>query len=166
MAEKDAVFQIICQNYEKICESIGGPLLLATGKGFPCKSTLHLLSKVTSIPILCLVDLDPYGILIFNNYRKYIPSIRYLGVKPFDLERYCLFDHLNSSNDLSGRDLKIVGNLSENHTPEIEPSVTFLREQRKKFEIQVLYETALRSQSSFLEDYLVTEIRLHLFQQK
>ncbi|XP_026469329.1 meiotic recombination protein SPO11-like [Ctenocephalides felis] len=96
--EKDATFQKLLNDEapRKL-----GPCILITGKGFPDVSTrvmVKRLCKDLQIPIYALVDADPHGIEIMCTYRfgslamshqsdyLAVPSIRWLGVQPSDVE--------------------------------------------------------------------------------
>ncbi|GBO34222.1 Meiotic recombination protein SPO11, partial [Araneus ventricosus] len=73
------------------------------GKGFPDVNTREMLRKLwdlLKIPILGLMDADPYGIEILSIY-KYgsmamsfdveklaMPELRWLGLLPSDIQRY------------------------------------------------------------------------------
>ncbi|XP_050530565.1 meiotic recombination protein SPO11 [Daktulosphaira vitifoliae] len=97
--EKDASFQKIIKekiiNKQNECDFI-----LVTGKGYPDINTrlfVKILSININLPILALVDANPFGIEIMCIYRfgsnsmchqndmLSVPSIKWLGVHPMDI---------------------------------------------------------------------------------
>ncbi|XP_035220088.1 meiotic recombination protein SPO11-like isoform X1 [Stegodyphus dumicola] len=99
LVEKSSVFQMLLDS--KVTEILS-PCILITGKGFPDVNTREMLRKLWEtlrIPILGLVDADPYGIEILNTYRYgskamsfdvenlAVTEIRWLGLLPSDIER-------------------------------------------------------------------------------
>ncbi|XKL60723.1 hypothetical protein PGB90_007780 [Kerria lacca] len=98
LIEKDATFQRLLN--ENILNKLNGSLLV-TGKGFPDVNTRILINKLSQnlkIPVLALVDADPFGIAIMSVYRygsinmcNYAenlaaPEIKWLGVHPSDMK--------------------------------------------------------------------------------
>ncbi|KAF7114414.1 hypothetical protein RHSIM_RhsimUnG0086200 [Rhododendron simsii] len=101
LVEKYTVFHQFCQDrfFDKI------PCILITGCGQPDVSIrmfLRLLCLETNLPVLGLMDCDPYGLKILSVY-KYgsidmaydsnhltTPGILWLGLRPSDLETYHL----------------------------------------------------------------------------
>ena len=69
--EKDAVMNVIVDNYSNI-KQILGSFLLVCGKGFPCLRTKQFLNLIEQnyphLPKYILVDNDPFGIDIVLNY--------------------------------------------------------------------------------------------------
>ncbi|XP_055943481.1 meiotic recombination protein SPO11-like [Argiope bruennichi] len=99
VVEKSAVFQMLLDcNITKLLY----PCILITGKGFPDVNTREMLRKLWNclkIPVLGLMDADPYGIEILSIY-KYgskamsfdveklaVPELRWLGLLPSDIQR-------------------------------------------------------------------------------
>ena len=71
IVEKEAVFNTLCQLYPTLRQHLPS-LLLVTGRGYPCMSSLrfvNLLSRNTNARILVLVDYDPYGLNIALQYH-------------------------------------------------------------------------------------------------
>lgn len=74
VVEKEAVFQTLCRLDIADHPELPGPGLLITGKGYPDVATRQLVSTLSenlpsSIPIIALVDCDPYGIDILSMYK-------------------------------------------------------------------------------------------------
>ncbi|TDL22668.1 topoisomerase acting in meiosis [Rickenella mellea] len=74
VVEKDAVFQTLCTLGLAMNVSLVGPGIIITGKGYPDLATRQLVKTLSdnltaSIPIMALVDADPYGIDIMSVYR-------------------------------------------------------------------------------------------------
>ena len=79
------------------------PCVVLTAKGQPDVATrlfLRRLRNTLKIPVLALVDSDPYGLKILSVYMKgsmnmsydssnlTTPDIKWLGVRPSDLDRF------------------------------------------------------------------------------
>jgi meiotic recombination protein SPO11 len=90
-----------------------------TAKGQPDVATRMFLSRVTSelhIPVLGLVDSDPYGLKILSVYMSgsknmsydsaslTTPDIKWLGLRPSDLDKYDLPDQCRL--DMTENDIK------------------------------------------------------------
>jgi len=99
LVEKDAAFMRLAEDrfYNKY------PCIIITAKGQPDVATRMFLKKLRhtlSIPILGLVDSDPYGLKILSVYMSgsksmsydsanlTTPDIKWLGVRPSDLDKY------------------------------------------------------------------------------
>eukprot|EP00003_Mantamonas_plastica_P023537 TRINITY_DN4252_c0_g2_i1.p1 TRINITY_DN4252_c0_g2~~TRINITY_DN4252_c0_g2_i1.p1 ORF type:complete len:520 (+),score=180.71 TRINITY_DN4252_c0_g2_i1:796-2355(+) len=99
LVEKDAAFMRLAEDrfYKKY------PCIIITAKGQPDVSTrlfLHKLVYQLKIPVLGLVDSDPYGLKILSVYASgsknmafdsshlTTPNIKWLGVRPSDLQKY------------------------------------------------------------------------------
>jgi meiotic recombination protein SPO11 len=99
LVEKDAAFMRLAEDrfYNKY------PCIIITAKGQPDVATRLFLKKIKStlnIPILGLVDSDPYGLKILSVYMSgsknmsydsaslTTPDIKWLGVRPSDLDKY------------------------------------------------------------------------------
>ncbi|OCH93112.1 DNA topoisomerase IV alpha subunit [Obba rivulosa] len=75
VVEKEAVFQTLCRLNIAAHPYMPGPGLLITGKGYPDVATRELVKTLSdnlppSIPILCLVDGDAFGIDILSVYKR------------------------------------------------------------------------------------------------
>ena len=90
-----------------------------TAKGQPDVATRMFLSRITSelhIPVLGLVDSDPYGLKILSVYMSgsknmsydsaslTTPDIKWLGLRPSDLDKYDLPDQCRL--DMTENDIK------------------------------------------------------------
>lgn len=99
VVEKDAIFQILLDG--DIITTMH-PCILVTGKGFPDANTRQIVRKLwdtLQIPVMGLVDADPYGVEILCTYRYgslsmaydcnhlAVPQMQWLGVHPTDMER-------------------------------------------------------------------------------
>ena len=99
LVEKEAAYMRLAEDriYNKY------PCVIITGKGQPDVATRLFLRKITDylkIPILALVDSDPYGLKILSVYSSgsknmsydsnhlTTADIKWLGVRPSDLDRY------------------------------------------------------------------------------
>jgi meiotic recombination protein SPO11 len=95
------------------------PCIVMTAKGQPDVATRMFLSRVTSelhIPVLGLVDSDPYGLKILSVYMSgsknmsydsaslTTPDIKWLGLRPSDLDKYDLPDQCRL--DMTENDIK------------------------------------------------------------
>lgn len=74
IVEKEAVFQTLCRLGITDGRSLPGRGLLLTGKGYPDVATRHLVKSLAdalprTIPIMALVDGDPYGLDILSVYK-------------------------------------------------------------------------------------------------
>ncbi|KAA8495293.1 DNA topoisomerase 6 subunit A [Porphyridium purpureum] len=99
LVEKDAAFMRLAEDrFYNRC-----PCIIITAKGQPDVATrlfLKRLKNTLNIPILGLVDSDPYGLKILSVYMSgsknmsydsanlTTPDIKWLGVRPSDLDRY------------------------------------------------------------------------------
>ena len=83
------------------------PCIVITAKGQPDVATRMFLSRIAmelQIPVLGLVDSDPYGLKILSVYMSgsknmsydsaslTTPDIKWLGLRPSDLDKYDLPD--------------------------------------------------------------------------
>jgi len=99
LVEKDAAFMRLAEDrfYNQY------PCIILTAKGQPDVATrlfLKSLKQTLKIPVLALVDSDPYGLKILSVYMKgsmnmsydssnlTTPDIKWLGVRPSDLDRF------------------------------------------------------------------------------
>ncbi|NXB12092.1 SPO11 protein, partial [Cnemophilus loriae] len=99
IVEKDATFQRLLDDdfFNKV-----SPCIMITGRGIPDLNTRLLVRKLWEsfqIPIFTLMDADPHGVEImcvykygsasmsFEAHHLTVPSIKWLGLLPSDLER-------------------------------------------------------------------------------
>jgi meiotic recombination protein SPO11 len=95
------------------------PCIVITAKGQPDVATRMFLSRLKAelkIPVLGLVDSDPYGLKILSVYMSgsknmsydsaslTTPDIKWLGLRPSDLDRYDLPDQCRL--DMTENDIK------------------------------------------------------------
>jgi meiotic recombination protein SPO11 len=95
------------------------PCIVITAKGQPDVATRMFLSRITAelhIPVLGLVDSDPYGLKILSVYMSgsknmsydsaslTTPDIKWLGLRPSDLDKYDLPDQCRL--DMTENDIK------------------------------------------------------------
>ncbi|KAJ7691276.1 Spo11/DNA topoisomerase VI subunit A, partial [Mycena rosella] len=105
LVEKDAVFQTLCRLRLANHPALRGRGLIITGKGYPDVATRQLVATLAAylprrIPILGLVDGDPYGLDILSVYKYGSRAmahedgklaagrVKYLGVFASELARY------------------------------------------------------------------------------
>lgn len=99
LVEKDAAFMRLAE--DRFYNTY--PCIIITAKGQPDVATRLFLKKLKStlrIPVLALVDSDPYGLKILSVYMKgsmnmsydssnlTTPDIKWLGIRPSDLDRF------------------------------------------------------------------------------
>ncbi|RDX66890.1 DNA topoisomerase 6 subunit A [Mucuna pruriens] len=99
LVEKDAAYMRLAEDrfYNRF------PCIIVTAKGQPDVSTRLFLRKMKTelkLPVLALVDSDPYGLKILSVYgcgsknmsydsaNLTTPDIKWLGVRPSDLDKY------------------------------------------------------------------------------
>ncbi|KAH9484960.1 Meiotic recombination protein SPO11 [Psilocybe cubensis] len=74
VVEKEAIFQTLCRLQLPSHESMPGKGIIITGKGYPDVATRHLVKSLADalskrIPILALMDADPFGLDILSVYK-------------------------------------------------------------------------------------------------
>ncbi|GFH08807.1 DNA topoisomerase 6 subunit A, partial [Haematococcus lacustris] len=99
LVEKDAAFMRLAEDRFYNTH----PCIIITAKGQPDVATrlfLRRLRDTLNIPVLALMDADPYGLKILSVYMKgshnmsydsanlTTPDIKWLGVRPSDLDRF------------------------------------------------------------------------------
>ncbi|NXJ63093.1 SPO11 protein, partial [Rostratula benghalensis] len=99
IVEKDATFQRLLD--DDFCKKLS-PCIMITGRGIPDLNTRLLVRKLWDtfqLPIFTLMDADPHGVEImciykygsvsmsFEAHHLTVPSIKWLGLLPSDLER-------------------------------------------------------------------------------
>ncbi|KAL4258651.1 TOP6A family protein [Pleurotus pulmonarius] len=82
IVEKDAVFQTLCRLRVTDHPDFPGRGLLITGKGYPDIATRQLVKTLSdnlpdTVPILALVDGDPYGLDILSTYKYGSNSLKH-----------------------------------------------------------------------------------------
>ncbi|KZT43660.1 DNA topoisomerase IV, alpha subunit [Sistotremastrum suecicum HHB10207 ss-3] len=105
VVEKEAVFQTLCKIGFVNHESLPGPGVLITGRGYPDVSTRELVHRLTEwvpdeIPCFMLVDADPHGMDILSLYRfgsqrmkheaenLVSPKLRWIGLRASELTSF------------------------------------------------------------------------------
>jgi meiotic recombination protein SPO11 len=166
IVEKDTVFQKFMN--DPMGREFCANMILITGKGYPDISTRLLVKRIndilTKIPIFILVDADPYGIeimctykfgsfsKIFNAEQFAVPSIRYIGMWPSDM------DNMNCMvSDATPEDLKKTDEILERPyvCGRLREELFWLKTRKKKAEIECLYE---QSMSYLFNNYIPTKI--------
>lgn len=151
LVEKDAAFMRLAEDrfYRRY------PCIIITAKGQPDVATRLFLKKLRSvlnIPILGLVDSDPYGLKILSVYMSgsknmsydsanlTTPDIKWLGVWPSDLDRYDIPDQCRLP--LSEHDIKTGKELLEEDfikkNPHWHKELELMVKRKEKAEIQAL----------------------------
>ncbi|ONK62399.1 uncharacterized protein A4U43_C07F3470 [Asparagus officinalis] len=166
LVEKDAAFMRLAEDrfYNRF------PCIIVTAKGQPDVATRLFLRRMKTelkLPVLALVDSDPYGLKILSVYmcgsknmsydssNLTTPDIKWLGVRPSDLDKYQIPEQcrlpMTDQDVKAGKDLLEEDFVKKNKgwVKELELMV----KTRKKAEIQAL--------SSFGFQYL-TEVYLPL----
>lgn len=166
LVEKDAAFMRLAEDrfYNRF------PCIIVTAKGQPDVATRRFLRRMKSdlaLPVLALVDSDPYGLKILSVYmcgsknmsydssNLTTPDIKWLGVRPSDLDKYQIPEQcrlpMTDQDVKAGKDLLEEDFVKRNEgwVKELEIMV----KTRQKAEIQAL--------SSFGFQYL-TEVYLPL----
>jgi meiotic recombination protein SPO11 len=115
LVEKEAAYMRMAEDrfYNKY------PCIVITAKGQPDVATRMFLSRLTAelqIPVLGLVDSDPYGLKILSVYMSgsknmsydsaslTTPNIKWLGLRPSDLDKYNLPEQCRL--DMTDNDIK------------------------------------------------------------
>jgi meiotic recombination protein SPO11 len=115
LVEKEAAYMRMAEDrfYNKY------PCIVITAKGQPDVATRMFLHRLTSelhIPVLGLVDADPYGLKILSVYMSgsknmsydsaslTTPDIKWLGLRPSDLDKYDLPEQCRL--DMTEKDIK------------------------------------------------------------
>ena len=166
LVEKDAAFQRLAEDrfYNRF------PCIIITGKGQPDVATRQFLRKMhqdLKLQVLALVDADPYGLNIISVYTRgsknmsfdssnlTTPGIKWLGVRPSDLDRFKLPNQCRL--DMTEHDKRLGEKLLKEDfmkaNPEWSKELQIMLDTGEKAEIQAL--------SSFGFQYL-TEVYLPL----
>ncbi|KAI6033069.1 Spo11/DNA topoisomerase VI subunit A [Pisolithus orientalis] len=156
IVEKEAIFQTLCQlNFSKY-PGLPGPGLIVTGKGYPDVATRHLVKMLSDnlpqcIPIVALVDADPYGLDILSVYKYGSHGLRHeneslaacrvewLGIKISELPEFRT--DLNTLIPLTTHDerkaRKMLCRPPENMPAEWRNALTRVLKMRRKAEIEI-----------------------------
>lgn len=151
LVEKDAAFMRLAEDrfYNKY------PCIIITAKGQPDVATRLFLSKVKrdlKIPVLALVDADPYGLKIISVYMQgsknmafdsgnlTTPDIKWLGVRPSDLDKFKIPEQCRL--EMTAKDIETGHHmLNEDFiksNPEWVKEINIMLETKTKAEIQAL----------------------------
>ncbi|KAL6987471.1 DNA topoisomerase 6 subunit A [Sarracenia purpurea var. burkii] len=171
LVEKDAAYMRLAEDrfYNRF------PCIIVTAKGQPDVATRLFLRKMKmelKLPVLALVDSDPYGLKILSVYgcgsknmsydsaNLTTPDIKWLGVRPSDLDKYNIPEQCRLP--MTEQDIKTGKDMLEEDFVKKNPGwveeLTLMVKTKQKAEIQAL--------SSFGFQYL-SEVYLPLkLQQK
>ena len=151
LVEKDAAFMRLAEDrfYNRF------PCIIITAKGQPDVATRLFLKKMKtdlSLPVLGLVDSDPYGLKILSVYGSgsknmsydssnlTTPDIKWLGVRPSDLNRYQIPEQcrlpMTDGDIKTGKDLLQEEFIKKN--PEWYAELELMVKTKEKAEIQAL----------------------------
>ena len=165
LVEKEAAYMRMAEDrfYQRY------PCIVITAKGQPDVATRMFLSRITAelqIPVLALVDSDPYGLKILSVYLSgsknmsydsaslTTPDIKWLGLRPSDLDKYDLPEQcrlpMTDKDIKTGKELIQEAYIKQNH-PEWVKELERMVKTKEKAEIQAL--------SSFGFQY-ITEVYL------
>uniref|UniRef100_A0A183C1A5 DNA topoisomerase (ATP-hydrolyzing) n=1 Tax=Globodera pallida TaxID=36090 RepID=A0A183C1A5_GLOPA len=124
VVEKDAIFQRLID--EQFLHKFPRGILL-TGRGYPdfcTRQFLHWLSvQLPALPMLALVDADPYGVEIFLTYKYgssrsiveagafHLPRLRWLGFLPSEAQKLPIPS--NQCLQLSEKDRKRIERIAQ-----------------------------------------------------
>ncbi|XP_053210647.1 meiotic recombination protein SPO11-like [Panonychus citri] len=149
--EKDATFQHLLTR--RVVDKF--PAILITGKGFPDAETrrcVKFLSTKLKIPVLGLVDCNPWGLEIFCIYRfgslamahdamhcTVMPS-KWLGLLPTDLVKFNI--SIDQTEELNERDLAKINSLKRRpyitQNKALLDELEFMLKNNRKAELQAL----------------------------
>ena len=151
LVEKDAAFMRLAEDrfYNKY------PCIILTAKGQPDVATRMFLKKMKAelqLPVLGLVDSDPYGLKILSVYMSgsknmsydsaglTTPDIKWLGVRPSDLEKYNIPQQcrlaMKETDIKTGRDMLEEDYIKKN--PLWHQELQLMLKSKEKAEIQAL----------------------------
>lgn len=151
LVEKDAAFMRLAE--DRFYNTY--PCIIITAKGQPDVASRLFLRKLKTtlqIPVLALVDSDPYGLKILSVYMKgsmnmsydssnlTTPDIKWLGVRPSDLDRFNIPEQCRLP--MTEEDIKTGRRLLEEDfikaNPEWVAELELMLKTRTKAEIQAL----------------------------
>ncbi|KAJ0405761.1 hypothetical protein P43SY_003611 [Pythium insidiosum] len=151
LVEKDAAFMRLAEDrfYNRY------PCIILTAKGQPDVATRMFLRRLKlelKIPVLGLVDSDPYGLKILSVYMSgsknmsydsaslTTPDIKWLGVRPSDLKKYKIPEQcrleMKDTDMKTGRDLLEEEFIKKN--PAWHKELELMLKTKEKAEIQAL----------------------------
>lgn len=151
LVEKDAAFMRLAEDrfYNRF------PCIIVTAKGQPDVATRLFLRKMKmelQLPVLALVDSDPYGLKILSVYmcgsknmsydssNLTTPDIKWLGIRPSDLDKYKIPEQcrlaMTEQDVKTGRDLLEEDFVKKN--PKWVEELTLMVKTKQKAEIQAL----------------------------
>eukprot|EP00548_Thalassiothrix_antarctica_P013779 CAMPEP_0194166680 /NCGR_PEP_ID=MMETSP0154-20130528/2221_1 /TAXON_ID=1049557 /ORGANISM="Thalassiothrix antarctica, Strain L6-D1" /LENGTH=440 /DNA_ID=CAMNT_0038877415 /DNA_START=71 /DNA_END=1393 /DNA_ORIENTATION=+ len=169
LVEKEAAYMRLAEDrfYHRY------PCIVITAKGQPDVATrmfLHRIYKELQIPVLGLVDSDPYGLKILSVYLSgskamsydsaslTTPNIQWLGLRPSDLDKYNLPEQCRL--DMTPNDIKVGKDMLEEdfitQNPEWKKELQIMVKTKKKAEIQALSSFGFQY---ITETYLPRKIR-------
>ncbi|BAT95828.1 DNA topoisomerase 6 subunit [Vigna angularis] len=151
LVEKDAAYMRLAEDrfYNRF------PCIIVTAKGQPDVSTRLFLRKMKTelkLPVLALVDSDPYGLKILSVYgcgsknmsydsaNLTTPDIKWLGVRPSDLDKYKIPEQCRLP--MTEQDIKTGKDMLEEDFVKKNPGwveeLTLMVKTKQKAEIQAL----------------------------
>ncbi|KAL1342344.1 hypothetical protein AAHE18_09G150900 [Arachis hypogaea] len=151
LVEKDAAYMRLAEDrfYSRF------PCIIVTAKGQPDVATRLFLKKMKmelKLPVLALVDSDPYGLKILSVYgcgsknmsydsaNLTTPDIKWLGVRPSDLDKYKIPEQCRLP--MTEQDIKTGKDLLEEDFVKKNPGwveeLTLMVKTKQKAEIQAL----------------------------
>ncbi|GLJ48885.1 hypothetical protein SUGI_1031080 [Cryptomeria japonica] len=151
LVEKDAAFMRLAEDrfYNRF------PCVIVTAKGQPDVATRLFLKKMKTelkLPVLALVDSDPYGLKILSVYmcgsknmsydssNLTTPDIKWLGIRPSDLDKYHIPDQCRLP--MTEQDIKTGKDLLEEEFVKKNPGwvdeLNIMVKTKQKAEIQAL----------------------------
>ena len=149
------------------------PCIVITAKGQPDVASRMFLSRITKelkIPVLGLVDADPYGLKILSVYMSgsknmsydsaslATPNIMWLGLRPSDLNKFDLPEQCRL--DMTENDIKTGKELMEEEfikkNPKWMKELETMVKTKKKAEIQALSSFGFQY---ITEEYLPRKLR-------
>jgi meiotic recombination protein SPO11 len=169
LVEKEAAYMRMAEDrfYHKY------PCIVITAKGQPDVATRMFLSRIAfelKIPVLGLVDSDPYGLKILSVYMSgsknmsydsaslTTPDIKWLGLRPSDLNKFDLPEQCRldmTENDIkTGKELLKEDFIQKN--PEWMKELEIMVKSKKKAEIQALSSFGFQY---ITEEYLPKKLR-------
>ncbi|CAA6661797.1 unnamed protein product [Spirodela intermedia] len=166
LVEKDAAFMRLAEDrfYNRF------PCIIVTAKGQPDVATRLFLKKMKTelrLPVLALVDSDPYGLKILSVYmcgsknmsydssNLTTPDIKWLGIRPSDLDKYKIPEQCRLP--MTDQDLKTGKDLLEEDF--VKKSGGWVRE--LELMVQTKQKAEIQALSTFGFQYL-TEVYLPL----
>ena len=169
LVEKDAAFMRLAEDrfYNKY------KCIIITAKGQPDVASRMFLKRLKmelKIPVLALVDSDPYGLKILSVYMSgsknmsydsgsmSTPDIKWLGVLPSDLDKYKIPDDCRIP--MTAADIKQCDNLMEEQFVKNNPAwikeLKIMKSTKQKAEIQALSTFGFKY---LTEEYLPKKLR-------